>query len=229
MTQRVPGQRTGLSTTPRIINIGEDYRILPGPVVIDATYAIDGANTNKTDELRAGCLMGRINSGLWVPLKLTRVAAGFSGSGSGNSGVSLNVDDARFFKASDQIEVQTTGLGSGAQVLANQYENATVSSVDYTNNVLTLSAAISNPSVGSIVRGRGTSAGAGICRGILKETVRLLSQEPYNTTEYDTQGQILIEGLVDTDLILGDLSAVQADWTNHYVKSIIFDDDQGKD
>ena len=223
MTRRPPGQRTGLTTTPRNITRGP-FEVLNGPTVIDATYAIGGANTNRTDELRAGCLMGRINSGLWVPLKLTNVASGFSGSGSGNDGISLNVDDARFFKVADQIEIQTS---HDAGALA--YENDVIAAIDYTNNMITLTTGVSNPADGSIVRGRGTTAGAGICRGVLANTVRLLSTEPYNTTEYDTQCQIIYSGLVDEDQILGDLTAVKADRANHNIRQIAFDDEQGKD
>jgi len=226
MGAKNPGQRTGITTTPRNVFIGP-YSVLPGPITINATYAIDGANTNRTDELRGGCLMARINSGLWVPLKLTRVAAGFSGSGTGPGGVSLPVDDARFFKAGDPItvkrgKVNAPETGSGSDL------NTVVDAVDYVNNVLTLADPASDPSLGDPVFGRNALAGSGICRGILLNTVRLLSTEPFNTIEYDTVGQIVYAGLVDASQLLGDLAAVRADTLTHAIKGILFDDDQGK-
>lgn len=229
MGAKNPGQRTGITNTPRNVFIGP-YSVLPGPITIDATYAIDGANTGRTDELRSGCLMARINSGLWVPLKLTRVAGGFSGSGSGNSGVSLNVDDARFFKVSDPITVKRgkAGPGENQETGSGSDLNTTISAIDYTNNMITLADAAGNPSVGDYVFGRNALAGSGTCRGILLNTIRLLSNEPYNTTEYDTVGQIVYAGLVDASQLLGDLAAVRADTLAHAIKGILFDDDQGK-
>lgn len=214
---KVPGQRTGLTNTPRnILLSSQGVQVLPGPQYIDATYAIDGANTNRTDELRAGCLMARITSGLWVPCKNSYVSSGTSGSGSGTTTTTINVDDARFFKASDTV---TVPVAAGTV-------SRTVSSVDYTNNILTLSSAVDNPSIGVSVIGSGAIAGSEICRGILLHTVRLLSTEPYNTTQYDTPCVILIGGLVDEDQVLGDLTAVQA-YSTTKLGDIKFGNDHG--
>lgn len=97
------GQRTiDSGYTPVEILMSEEGKItLPGPVVIDATAAIDGANTGRTDELRPGCLMGQNTaSGKWAPLK--RSAA----NGAGIAATSLVVDNARFFKVGDTITVK---------------------------------------------------------------------------------------------------------------------------
>lgn len=218
MSTKTPGQRTGLSITPRNILASTQGAVyLPGPVVIDATYAIDGSNTSRTDELRAGCLMARITNGLWVPLKRTRVASGTSGSGSGQTSTTLTVDNAAFFKADDTVTV-TVAAGT---------VNRTISSINYTTNVLTLDSAVDNPSIGGAVIARGSLAGAETCRGILAETVRLLTTEPYNTTQYDTQAPILVAGFVKNAQLLGDLAAVRAAMTSHYLQQFLFDDEQG--
>lgn len=216
----LPGQRTGRSVTPRTIFASSQGQVfLDGPIVIDATYAIDGSNTGRTDELRAGCLMAQITaSKLWVPLKRTTVAEGFSGSGSGNTGVSLDVVDASFFKAGDTIAIATRTGGTLSR---------TISSVDYTDNSITVTEAIDgDPSVGDAVYANSTLAGAETCRGILSETVRLLTPEPYNTTQYDNAGILAIAGYVNDNHVLGDLAAARAD-TNAKLGNFMFTDEHG--
>lgn len=228
---KIPGQRTGNTATPRVIKRGPGpHTVLPGPVVIDATYAIDGANTNRTDELRAGCLMGKISSGLWVPLKLTRIATGGSGSGSGKTSTLLPVDDARFFKVGDPIIVDT-GTASTPNSGTTGALHTSITAINYTTNILTLNDSVDDTGIGAKVTGRGAIAGSHICRGILLETVRLRSKQPYElaTDLFDTQAQILVGGMVDRSQILGDLAAVLADRTNHYgIAQVQFDEELGK-
>lgn len=223
MSRQGPGQYDVYSNTPRNIFIGgreSAVVYLPGPVMIDATYAIDGKNIGRTDELRAGCLMARITNGLWVPLKRTRVASGTSGSGTGAGSTQIMVDDARFFKAGDTVSIATD----------NGVVNRTIASVDYDIDEITFTVAVDDPNIGGAVIAQGSLAGAETARGILAETVRLLTGTPFDTTNRDTQGIILVGGgIVDEDLVLGDLDAVRADLTSHYISHIIFGDEQGID
>lgn len=101
----LPGQRTiDSGVTPREILMSDEGKIvLPGPIVIDSAVAIDGKNTSRTDELRAGCLMAQNTaSGKWAPLK--RSAA----NGDGTGATALIVDDSRFFKAGDTLTCKGT-------------------------------------------------------------------------------------------------------------------------
>ena len=220
MTQNVPGQRKGITTTPRVI-VKSDKNLIFERGVIDATYAIDGGNTGKTDELRAGCLMAKLTtSGKWVPAKFTRVKGGTSGSGSGAGDTALTVEDARFFKADDPVSVET----------AAGTANHTVSSVDYVNNVITMTTAVDNPNEGGLVQGRGALAGSGTVRAILNNFVKLLGIPVHEDAVWRdmTIDQLLISGYVDASQILGDLAGVRASTSvTHYLNHVIWDDQQG--
>ena len=212
-----PGQRDGITTNPRIVLLStEGVTRLPGGVTIDATYAIDGGNTGKTDELRAGWLLAQItSSGLWVPLKRTTVAADFSGSGSGNTGNDLPVANAAAFKADDQITV-TVAAGT---------VNVTVSSVNYTQNTLTLDTAVDNPPVGGAVYARGDIAGAETARCILGEHVKLLDLDDQVWRDKQA-GDVYLAALVDKSQILGDVDAARTSG-NSELSGILWGDRQG--
>lgn len=215
MPYELPGQRDVLSVTPRKILWNEAGQVLAGGI-IDATYAIDGANTSKTDELRAGWLMARITSSkLWVPLKRTQVrVASLSQS---VASALIYVDNAAAFKAGDTITVNaTTGL--------------TIDSVNYSTNVITLTTTIDvDLAVGDPVFASGALAGAEIARGVLANTVRLLSGIPFDTTERDKQFQLLVAGCVDEDQVLGDRTAALESGVTNYLSHIIWKDHQGQD
>lgn len=217
MANELPGQREILAVTPRKILWNESGNVVVhAGGVIDATYAIDGANTSKTDELRAGWLMARITaSKLWVPLKRTQIATP-SLSASVPSAL-IYVDNAAAFKAGDTVTVNaTTGL--------------TVDSVNYTTNVITLTTSIDvDLAVGDPVFASGDLAGAEIARGVLASTVRLLSGIPFDTTERDKAFQLLIAGCVDNDQVLGDLTAALESGVTNYLSHIIWRDQQGQD
>lgn len=204
----LPGQRTGYVATPRDIWLSSHARRwLPGGIVIDASYAYDGGNTNKVDELRAGWLMAKLSSnGLWVPCKRTLVASGTSGSGTGTSQTTITVENAAAFKAGEVINVPL----EGGRV------SRTISSINYTTNVITVTVAVTNLAVGQAIftttlddSVADTGCGNALC--IIDKTVRLLSADPYNTTWYDKVCEAAIAGYVDEDMVLGDLAAARAD------------------
>lgn len=190
----IPGQRTiDSGVTPREILMSDEGKIvLPGPIIIDSAVAIDGKNTSRTDELRAGCLMAQNTaSGKWAPLKRTTVL-----SGGGSSVTTCVLTESRFFKVGDLITI-------GA-------DDVTILTIDYTTDTITFAA--KTIADGEAVISRGT-AGAGYetCKGILQFAVRLQSGEPYISTLYDKTGTILAGGYVNQDFVLGDLTAARAD------------------
>lgn len=214
MSNELPGQRDVLSVTPRDCLASHDG-VLFGSGVIDETYAIDGANTSKTDEIRPGTPMARLTaSKLWVPCKRTT----YNGTSLSQSvpSAAIPVVDARAFKAGDEITVKnTTGL--------------IILSVDYSTNIITLTTSLDiDLAVGDVVIGSGSAlAGSEICRGILNENVRLLSGIPYETTQRDkTFSKLVIRGLVKTANILGDLAAIRG--ATNYLNGILWDDYQGQ-
>ena len=190
----IPGQvTTDAGMTPREILMSDQGRIdLPGPNYIDSAVAIDGKNTGRTDELRAGCLMGQNTaSGKWAPLKRTTVLSG------GGTGVTTCVlTESRFFKVGDTITIGT--------------DDVTILTIDYTTDTITFAATtIVN---GEAVISRAT-AGAGYetAKAILTGSVRLLSGVVYDTTLYDKAIALLAGGYVNQDNVLGDLTAARAD------------------
>ena len=212
MTSRLPGQRTGRSYTPRNVLLQERGALyLPGGAVIDATYSYDGANTSYEREIRAGVVLGKLSSGMWAPCKLTSIASGTSGSGSGASTTTFNVTDARHFEVDDIISVPTT---------AGRLTR-TISAINYTTNVITVSVAIVNgltttlaqPGVGIgnciYPHSSDPATGVEVPRAILNEFVDLIDHDD-NTARDRTIKNGVIAGIVDEDLILGDLAAIRA-------------------
>ena len=181
---------------------------LAGGGLIDSAKAIDGKNTGFTNVLRKGCLMARINSTKkWVPCKRSLAVGAQGGGGS----VSLTVDNAAFFKAGDKITI-----GGG--------ELMTISSVNYTTNVITLTTAYTW-SDNAVVIGAGVLAGSGTALAVLDEDVDLY--DPKTRADRDMQtGKLCIEGCLKEDMMLGDLDAVQAD-TGAKLSRIIWDQQQG--
>lgn len=214
MTNNLPGQFNAEDISPREILLSYD-NVLYIQGVIDATYAIDGKNTNKTDELRAGCLMALItSSNLWVPCKRTTCAEVASGSGSAGA-ATFEVDDSRFFKVSDTIDVGTENT------------SLTITAIDYDNDLITVDSAVTNLADGDVVVASGDIAGAETCRAILNDFVDLQENRKGETTTKDkSTGKLLIQGLVDNDKILGDLTAVRAD-TSAQLDGILWGDEQG--
>lgn len=210
----LPGQRTGISTQPRNILMSEkNKQFIVGGIVIDATYAIDGANTGKTDELRPGIILAKITaSNLWVPCKRTLVAN--SGSGSGSTGATeVFVDDARHFKVGDEITINATS-------------GKIIGAIDYTTNKITLTSVQTNLADGQVVYASGSAlAGAEIARAILNEHVKLMDLDD-GTWRDKLVGEPIIAGYVNEDMILGDLAAVRA--ATNYLDGILWSDRQGQ-
>lgn len=206
-----PGQRViDAGTTPRqILMTTHDAMELPGPIWIDGTYSLDGANTGRVDELRAGCVMAQITaSRKWVPCKRTRVT---------NSGTltALVVDNASFFKVGETISV---GADTGLVITA----------IDYATNTITIpsTAVVAGEAVVVTAFADSVSAaGAEIPRGILANSLRLLSSVPRDTTQRDQEGVILFKGYVNSSMILGDYAAARSATTN-YLGSIQWSDQQ---
>lgn len=219
MPGHLPGQRTGYTATPRNIFYARGGEIfLPGPCVLVST-ATDGKNTSKTDEIRAGMVMAQVTStGKWTPCKRTVTVAGGSGSGSGVGSTAIPVEDASAFIAGETIYVtQTAGQGLSAGAATR-----VIDTVDYANDIITVTVAAQYDTGAAVY---GATAGTEIPRGILAETVRTLSSEPYNTTVYDKECVILSAGMVDVNYILGDYAACRAATTN-YLSGILWSDRQ---
>lgn len=208
MSNQLPGQRTGYTATPREIFLsGANITYLPGPVVLDASYAYDGGNTNKTDEIRSGWLLAQVTAlGTWVPYKRTLVTSGTSGSGTGAGQTTITVDNAAAFKTSEVCSVPT----QAGRV------SRTISSINYTTNVITFTVAVDNVSIAQAIyvttfADSVSAAGCEIARAIATQTVRLLPADPFNATWYDASVQAAITGYVDEDMVLGDLGAARAE------------------
>lgn len=199
MQSSIPGQRTGRTHTNRTALFSSvGLRWGQGGMVVDATYAYDGANTSYEQELRAGTIMAQITtSGLWVPCKRTAVsAAGVSLSASAPSAL-IAVDDARAFLAGDEITVNaTSGL--------------IISSVNYSTNVITLTTSIDvDLADGDPVFASGSAlAGAEIARGILDEHINLKDED--GTARDKSFGKLIVAGMCRKDMLLGDYAAILA-------------------
>jgi hypothetical protein len=135
------GTRVGRTVTPRnILMRSGDELHLPGPLVLDggtATYrrSVDGKNTNYTNELRRGWIMAQVTaSKKWVPCKRTAVAAGGSGSGSGAGSATVAVVNSAAFIVGEICTIPVTG-GQTTPI------TRTISSIDYTNDLITFSGA----------------------------------------------------------------------------------------
>jgi len=183
----IPGQRTGITTTPRDVLLsyaGVRY----GRGVIDNTNAYDGANTGHEDEMRPGLVMAQITATkLWVPVKRTTVTAG-----GGATSTAVPVVDARAFKVGDTVTV-------GANTAQS------ISAINYTTNTLTV------PSItfaNSAVVFCDSLVGSELPRAILNEFVKLKDED--GVTRNKEFGKALLQGLVDNNLILADLAALRA-------------------
>lgn len=218
-----PGQRTGYTATPRDFWYTNHNRAwLPGPNYMIST-ARDGSNTGQTDEIRAGTILGKITaSGLWTPCRRTAVVAGGSGSGTGVGSTTIPVTDASAFIAGEVIHVVVTaGQGQAAGTVAR-----TITSIDYTNNLIVVdTAAQYNTGAAITADSGGALAGAEIPRGILSETVRMLPPELYNSTARDTQIVVACAGFVDVRYILGDYAACRSATVN-YLDKFMWSDQQ---
>jgi len=212
----LPGQRiTDAGTTPRqFLLVTHDVTELPGPVVLDQVNAFDGANTGRTDELRAGQLMARVTaSKKWLPVKRTVVV------GSGTL-TALVVRNAAAFQVGEHIDV-------GADT------DITITAIDYATNTLTIASTTVVDGEAVICRtfkdGTTSAAGSEIARGILAQSVRMLSGVPYETSKVAKSCVIVCRAFVKTSMILGDYAACLASGVTNYLSGILWSDRQGVD
>lgn len=206
MSNDIPGQVSGRTVTNREVFLGDISHRQAFTGVIDSSKAYDGVNTSYEDELRAGCLMGRITaSKKWVPLKRSRA------NGAGASSAALTVDDARFFKAGDAL---TIGSTSGV-----------ISSVNYTTNVITLTATKTWSDRDAVY----ATDGSGVARAILGEFVKLKDMDLDGTARDKSTSQLVVIAVARNGQILGDLATVRAADSSHYLGGITWDDYIGQD
>lgn len=202
-----PGQRDGVTTTPR--NIVKSYTPPPRyiPVTLDATYCYDGSQaTGKERRMRAGIPLAKLSTGLWVPVKRTRV------NGTSGAVTEVVVDDARFFEVGDVITI-----GSDTTI--------SITAINYATNTLTIASTTvaDNDQVFCEV------AGIASARAILNEFVDMVDKDD-NTARDRSISHALIEGYVDASMVLGDLDVIRNPDTNdgtHYIDGILFDDESG--
>lgn len=208
-----PGQRIiDAGTTPRQILMSTANVIeLPGPIWIDGTNSADGSNTSRVDELRAGWLMAQITaSKKWVPCKRTRVKTGTTGTVT-----ALTVDNAAAFLVGETISV---GADTGLVITA----------INYLTNTLTIAstAVVDGEAVVVTTLKDGTTSAAGveIARAILSQTVRLLTGIPYESTQVDKEGVLLMRAYINSTMVLGDRSAITASSITNYLSGLQFSD-----
>jgi hypothetical protein len=184
---QLPGYETGRTITPREIAFGSDnLEIFPGGVVINGTIGIDGANTNFTNEIRAGWALGRITStGKYVPCKRSQV------NGTSGSVTSIVVDNAAAFAVGDTI---TVGADTGKVITA----------INYGTNTITWSGAITVADNEEVF----AEDGSGTCRGFLYEFVKLRNAD--NTAAQDKTGDVVVGGSLNQAWLLGDIAAILA-------------------
>ena len=199
----VPGQRTGIQTSPRTC-LASLNGVIYGRGTIDATYAYDGANTSHEDELRPGTIMAQLTSGLWVPCKRTVVATGNTGTVT-----SVVVTDARAFKVGDVISIDSD-------------TSITITAIDYTTNTLTIA---STALVDADVVKATTPAGSDVARGILDEFIKLKDED--GVARNKSTGRIILAGMVYHSMLLGDATAIRAATTMKWGQ-ILFTDDAGQ-
>lgn len=201
MSQNLPGFEKGRTQTPREVLLSHEGMI-QAPIVVDGLKGIDGRNA-VSDEIRAGWLLGQVTSSRrWVPCKRTQAA------NSGAASTTLVVDNSSAFRAAELIVV---GVNPAQPIV----------SIDYTTDTITLTSAISW-SISDVVR---ATDGSQTCRGILLDFVKLRNTE--NDAPAHQSAGLLIQGAVQTPMILGDLLAIRAD-TGAKLGGIRFSDEHGQ-
>ncbi|QDU60006.1 hypothetical protein Pan216_08430 [Planctomycetes bacterium Pan216] len=168
----------------------------------------DGGLVGYEHEIRAGWLMGQVTaSKLWSPCKRTTLAADESSS-SGEGTSLLTVVTAAPFVVGDVI---TVGSQTGLSVTA----------VDYDANSLTVDEAIDVEENDAVF----AEDGSATCRGILLDSVSLRNDD--NTVDVHKSSGLLIQGVVRTSLLLGDLDAIRAD-SSAKLSGVRFSDEHGQ-
>ena len=175
---------------------------LPGGVTIDSSVAYDGANTSFETLIRSGWVLAKnTSSGKYVPCKRSQA------NGAGSSSAALTVDNAAAFKAGDALQIGST--------------TGTISSVNYSTNVITLTATKSwsdNDVVYCSTNGTGTPT----C--VLGEDVDLYQTDTRAVADC-TAGVVYLAGTLKSDRVYGDLAAMRAVSGNLITKNFNVDTD----
>jgi hypothetical protein len=208
MSVQKPGIQDLESQTPRDIYASRVGAVEIG-VIVDGTNGADGGATNTYD-WRAGIFMAIVTStSEWLPCKRTTVAGDTESSSAVDNETVINVDSALAFIVGDTI---TAGV----------HTSLVITAVDYTNNEITVDNNV-NLVDGDDVFAT-TPAGSQTARGILAAGVR--ARNAKNTAAADVQALVSIAGVIDTDMLLHDATAIRAD-TAAKLGGFQFDDDHG--
>jgi hypothetical protein len=198
---QLPGYEVRTNLPPREV-LFSSQGVITGPIILDGARGTDGRSPTQPSDLRAGWLLGRITaSGRWVPCKRTRV------SNANGSGTTFSVSNATAFLVGDVITV-------GNDV------NLTITGINYATNAITVATSFTWADAEPVF----AQDGSGTCRGILLDSVRLRNED--NTAPASKGASVLVQGLVRTELILGDLASVRADLQTR-LAGIRFTDEQG--
>ncbi len=198
---QLPGFGASQTSVPREVLYSSEGAIT-GPIVLDGSVGIDGRSPTQTYDLRAGWLLGRVTAtGRFVPCKRTTV------NNANGTGTSFVVTNSSAFRAGDVITV-----GSSS--------NLTISSVNYTSNSITVASSFTWTNGASVF----AQDGSATCRGVLLDFARL--RTPDNSASASKGASLLVQGLVRTDIILGDLTAIRGD-TAARLGGIRFSDEHG--
>lgn len=181
-----PGHYWGITVQPRVV-LDDNSTFIRSGGYVNPTYSYDGKNTGFEDQIRPGCLMGRMPDRTLVPLKRTQLTA------EAVSTAVLTVCDSRFFKAGDTIDV---GLET----------SLTIDSVDYSTDQITLTSAIS-ASAEATVTGSGSLSGSATLVGINNDFVALKDTDGVWRTKQI--GRLIEFGKFNSAMILGDLLAAR--------------------
>ena len=203
------GYVEGRTYTPREIWFAVEDRqncYVPGGLILDSSKAIDGGNIGYTNEIRAGWLLGRITgSGLAVPLKRTRVTAA-----GGATAATIPVDNAAAFKVGDTI---TIGGDTGKVITA----------VDYVANTITVGGGAFTFANSEPVF---AEDGSGICVGVTDQFAWLY--DPRAAVAVNKGVRWITRGRLRSSMLLGDLAAVLASLSSHYIDQIQLFDSGGR-
>lgn len=209
MSSQLPGFEAGFNASPRDVLYSSDGTITVG-IVIDGDKSIDGTSPTQTYDLRAGWLMGRITAtGRWTPCKRSRTKSAASGGESSHAGdyTIVPVDDASPFRVGDVVSI-------GNDV------NLTITNLNYVTNTITVNDPIAFGADETVA----ASDGSATCRGVLLDFVRLRNDD--NSAARHRSGTLLVQGMVNTSLVLGDLATIRLD-TSAKLAGIRFTDEYG--
>lgn len=115
---------TTSASQPVQILASEHLRFIQGGMTIDGTYVRDGQYETGKKIVKVGTRLAKItSSGLYAPVRASALA-----SAAAAADTTIEVDDATFYMAGDALSIGGTA--------------ATIDSINYSTNVITLTAAV---------------------------------------------------------------------------------------